>query len=58
MAQASQNEFITFQEPSPYYQEIIQRKDYSFYKTNSTENDNNYYVINKYTSNDFKYINE
>ena len=58
LAEASQKEFITCTEPSSYYQEIINKKDYSFYKTNSTENDNNYYVINKYTSNDYKYINE
>ena len=58
LAEASQKEFIYCSEPSSYYQEIINKKDVSFYKTNSTENDNNYYVINKYTSNDYKYINE
>jgi len=58
LAEASQKEFIYCSEPSSYYQEIINKKDVSFYKTNSTKNDNNYYVINKYTSNDYKYINE
>ena len=58
LAEASQQGFKIFYEPSLYYQEIMETKDISFYKTNNSENDNDYYVINKYTSNDYVYINE
>ena len=58
LAEASQREFKIFEKPSSDYQEIINEKDYSFYKTNFIVNDNDYYVINKYSSNDYIYIND
>ena len=57
LAGASQNEFKIFEEPSSYYQEIINKKDISFFKTNNTNKNNNDYVINLYTKDIYKYIN-
>ena len=57
MSGASQNEIKIFQSNPLYYQQIINEKDTSFYKTNNTQLNDNDYVINLYTSNDYIYIN-
>ena len=58
LANACQEELKIFTEPSLYYQDIIDKKDISFYKTNNTNFNNNNYVINLYTSNNYRYINK
>jgi hypothetical protein len=57
LANACQEEFKTFTEPSLYYKEIIDKKDISFYRSNDTNLSNNDYVIKLYSSNNYKYIN-
>ena len=57
LADASQKKFKYFDQPSSYYEEIFSKKDISFYKTNTTNYNNNDYVINLYTTNNYKYIN-
>ena len=58
LANASQEEFKFFNEPSLYYKDIIDKKDISFYESNNTTLSNNDYVINLYSSNNYKYIND
>ena len=54
---ASQNTIKIFKNHPKYYEDIIKEKDISFYETNKTKFNNNDYVINLYTSKDYKYIN-
>ena len=57
MAGASQNEIKTFVTPSKYYKDAINLQDTSFFNNNNTKFNNNDFVINLYTSNDYIYIN-
>ena len=57
MAISSQNEIKTFTNSPQYYLDIIKKKDTSFFSTNHSEYNNDDYVVNLYTSNDYKYIN-
>ena len=57
LAGASQEEIKVFTTPPIYYKNIIQQKDTSFYSTNTTTLNNDDYVINLYSSNDYRYIN-
>ena len=57
MAAASQNEIKTFTTPSKYYEDSINLKDTSFFNNNNTNLNNNDFVIQLYTSNDYIYIN-
>ena len=57
MAIASQNEIKTFINSPQYYMDIIKQKDCSFFNTNHSKYNNDDYVINLYTSNDYIYIN-
>ena len=57
MAGASQNEIKTFSSHPQYFQDIIHKKDTSFFSTNKSKLNNDNYVINLYTSNDYRYIN-
>ena len=57
LAGASQQEFKFFTEPSPYYNNIIKNKDFSFFEKNKTDYSNNHYVINLYTQQYYRYIN-
>ena len=58
MAGASQNEIKTFSSIPNYFTDIITKKDTSFLsKNNSKKFNNDDFVINLYTSNDYRYIN-
>ena len=57
MAGASQNEIKTFDSTPYYFKDIINKKDTSFLKKNFSLKNNDDFVINLYTSNDYKYIN-
>lgn len=58
LANTSRDELKFFTEPTPYYKEIIDNKDISFYQEKDEEISNRDYVIKKYTSNDYQYIND
>ena len=53
MAISSQNEIKTFTNSPQYYLDIIKQKDISFFSTNHSKYNNDDYVINLYTSNDY-----
>ena len=57
MSGASQNEIKIFDSSPNYFKEIIQKKDITFLFKNQTKFNNDDFVINLYTSNDYKYIN-
>ena len=57
MSGASQNEIKTFESSPDYYKDIINKKDISFFSKNLSKYNNDDYVINLYTSNDYWYIN-
>ena len=57
MSGASQNEIKTFESSPDYYKDIINKKDTSFFSKNLSKYNNDDYVINLYTSNDYWYIN-
>ena len=57
MAGASQNEIKTFTATPKYFKDIIIKKDVSFLQKNQSEFNNDDFVINLYTSNDYTYIN-
>ena len=57
MAGASQNEIKTFDTNPEYYMSIITQKDTSFFNKNSSKFNNDDFVINLYTSNEYIYIN-
>ena len=57
MAGASQNEIKTFSSSPQYFKNIIVEKDTSFLNKNLSSFNNDDFVINLYTSNDYKYIN-
>ena len=57
LAVASQEEIKIFTEPSEYYKDIIDKKDNTFYEKNKTNLSNSNYVIELYTSPNYKYIN-
>ena len=57
MAGASQDEIITFPKPPQYYNDIMNQRDISFLSRNKNFFSDHEYVINLYTSNDYKYIN-
>ena len=57
MAGASQNEIKTFSSFPNYFTDIINKKDTSFLNKNHSKFNNDDFVINLYTSNDYIYIN-
>ena len=57
MAGPSQNEINTFSSSPKYFQDIINKKDTSFLYKNLSGFNNDDFVINLYTSNDYIYIN-
>ena len=57
MAGASQNEIKTFSSTPEYFKDILIKKDISFFKRNKTLNNNDDFVINLYTFNNYTYIN-
>ena len=57
MAGASQNEIKTFSSFPNHFTDIINKKDTSFLNKNHSAFNNDDLVINLYTSNDYKYIN-
>ena len=57
MAGASQNEIKVFDSSPDYFKDIIAKKDITFLKKNKLGINNDDFVINLYTSNDYKYIN-
>ena len=57
MAVASQNEIKIFESSPDYFNDIIQKKDTTFLFKNKSSFNNDDFVINLYTSNDYIYIN-
>ena len=57
MAKASQNKIKTFTSSPKYFKDIINKKDTSFLYKNISGYNNDDFVINYYTSNDYIYIN-
>ena len=57
MAGASQNEIKVFDSSPDYFKDIIAKKDITFLRKNKLGINNDDFVINLYTSNDYKYIN-
>ena len=57
MAGASQNEIKTFDSNPDYYMTIINKKDTTFFNKNKSSFNNDDFVINLYTSNEYIYIN-
>ena len=58
LEEQSKNIIITKQYFSKDYISIIKERDKSFYDQNKTDFDNFSFVINKYTGEDYKYLNE
>ena len=57
LAGSSQNEIITFKEIPEFFKEIINNKDTCIYKKNKGVFNDDDFVINLYSSNDYIYIN-
>jgi len=57
MAKASQEDIKTFSSTPLHIKDIFQKKDISFYKTNNTKYSNDDYVINLYTGEKHKDLN-
>ena len=57
MSGASQNDIKVFDKSPDYFNDIIQKKDTAFLSKNKSKFNNDEFVINLYTSNDYKYIN-
>ena len=57
MAGSSQNEIITYKEIPKFFKEIINNKDTCIYKKNKGVFNDDDFVINLYSSNDYIYIN-
>ena len=57
MAGESQNEIKVFDSSPDYFKDIIAKKDITFLSKNKFAINNDDFVINLYTSNDYKYIN-
>ena len=57
MSGESQNDIKVLDKSPDYFNDIIQKKDTSFFSKNNTKFNNDDFVINLYTSNNYKYIN-
>lgn len=58
LEEQSKNEIVTMQYFSENYRSIIKERDKSFYNKNNSDFGNFSFVINKYTGQDYKYLNK